>query len=419
MKAPWSARCLLLVAAVVHSTHAWMTAVGAWGGFSPGARTLGLRSARPAGRRALRCAATGDASEFSSVAAWEAEYEALKNTKTIKAGNPVQEGGNLLTKALPGLAVIGNAVERAINKDSDPQQRAMSESQLAKEGEKQTDPPPMDGYRIVNTYDHTKESFTQGIYWDAEEQLMFEGSGGASFSHGTRIAKIDLATCTTTAFRSLPNRYFGEGITVVGDRLYQLTWTSNVGFVYDKRSFELLGQFEYDHPGWGLTNDGTSLIVSDGSPYLYFYNPETFVQERKLLVRYLGRKSGEMTPLRRINDLQFVKGKIYANIWETERLAVIDPDSGLVERFIELKGLLDRDDPWIQKWSKSDACLNGIAYDEANDRLFVTGKMWTRLFEIEVVAGANLNVEEAAAKVLPKDYGNSQLGGFDPLGLGT
>ena len=177
----------------------WPLAVGAWGGFSPGARTFGLRSARPAGRRVLRCAATGDASEFSSVAAWEAEYEALKNTKTIKAGNPVQEGGNLLTKALPGLAVIGNAVERAINKDSDPQQRAMSESQLAKEGEKQTDPPPMDGYRIVNTYDHTKESFTQGIYWDAEEQLMFEGSGGASFSHGTRIAKIDLATCTTTA----------------------------------------------------------------------------------------------------------------------------------------------------------------------------------------------------------------------------
>ena len=292
----------------------WPLAVGAWGGFSPGARTLGLRSARPAGRRALRCAATGEASEFSSVAAWEAEYEALKNTKTIKAGNPVQEGGNLLTKALPGLAVIGNAVERAINKDSDPQQRAMSESQLAKEGEKQTDPPPMDGYRIVNTYDHTKESFTQGIYWDAEEQLMFEGSGGASFSHGTRIAKIDLATCTTTAFRSLPNRYFGEGITVVGDRLYQLTWTSNVGFVYDKRSFELLGQFEYDHPGWGLTNDGTSLIVSDGSPYLYFYNPETFVQERKLLVRYLGRKSGEMTPLRRINDLQFVKGKVHMHV---------------------------------------------------------------------------------------------------------
>ena len=140
------------------------------------------------------------------------------------------------------------------------------------------------------------------------------GSGGASFSHGTRIAKIDLATCTTTAFRSLPNRYFGEGITVVGDRLYQLTWTSNVGFVYDKRSFELLDQFEYDHPGWGLTNDGTSLIVSDGSPYLYFYNPETFVQERKLLVRYLGRKSGEMTPLRRINDLQFVKGKVHMHV---------------------------------------------------------------------------------------------------------
>ena len=179
----------------------WPLAVGAWGGFSPGARTLGLRSARPAGRRALRCAATGDASEFSSVAAWEAEYEALKNTKTIKAGNPVQEGGNLLTKALPGLAVIGNAVERAINKDSDPQQRAMSDSHLAKEGKK-TDQPSADERLPDRQHVRPRQRELYSGYLlgcrGAEEKLMFEGSGGASFSHGTRIAKIDLATCTTT-----------------------------------------------------------------------------------------------------------------------------------------------------------------------------------------------------------------------------
>jgi len=137
-----------------------------------------------------------------------------------------------------------------------------------------------------------------------------------------------------------------------------------------------------------------------------------------VLVRYLGRKSGEMTPLRRINDLQYIDGKVYANIWEADRLAVIEPSTGLVERFVELQGLLDTEDEWIQKWSKSDRCLNGIAYDEVNKRLFVTGKMWTKLFEIEIVEGG-ADREEADKKALPKDYYNPASGGaFDPLGMG-
>lgn len=137
-----------------------------------------------------------------------------------------------------------------------------------------------------------------------------------------------------------------------------------------------------------------------------------------MLVRYLGKKSGEMQPLRRLNDLQYIDGKIWSNIWETDRLAVINPDSGLVERFVELNGLLDEEDEWIRQWSKSDRCLNGIAYDTANKRLFVTGKMWTKLYEIEVLEG-QADREEEEKKALPKTYYNPAAGGaFDPLGMG-
>jgi glutamine cyclotransferase len=181
---------------------------------------------------------------------------------------------------------------------------------------------------------------------------------------------------------------------------------------------KLIDQFSYDHQGWGATTDGEGIIISDGSPYLYFYNPDTFELQKKLLVKYLGRKSGEMTPLRRLNDLQYINGKIWANIWETDRIAVINPSSGFVERFVELNGLLDTADEWIEKWNKSDRCLNGIAYDQAEQRLFVTGKMWTKLYEIQVLEG-EVDRQEEAKKTLPKDYYNPAAGGaFDPLGMG-
>lgn len=365
-------------------------------------------------RPALKCAAIG--TDFSSVAAWETEYAQIKKSKELKP-SAVEVGGDILSKTLPGLSVIGTAFERAFNKDTD-QQKMVDDSVLAKQGEKQLNPPPMDGYRIVNTFKHTKESFCQGISWCPKEKIMFEGSGGFSGGHGTRIAKIDLETGKTLMYRELPDRYFGEGIVIIGERLYQLTWTSKVGFVYDKTSLKLIDQFSYDHQGWGATTDGEGIIISDGSPYLYFYNPDTFELQKKLLVKYLGRKSGEMTPLRRLNDLQYINGKIWANIWETDRVAVINPSSGFVERFVELNGLLDTADEWIEKWNKSDRCLNGIAYDQAEQRLFVTGKMWTKLYEIQVLEG-EVDRQEEAKKTLPKDYYNPAAGGaFDPLGMG-
>jgi glutamine cyclotransferase len=205
-------------------------------------------------------------------------------------------------------------------------------------------------------------------------------------------------------YRELPNRYFCEGIVIIGDRLYQLTWKSREGFIYDKTSLKLIDNFYYDHEGWGATTDGVAIIISDGSPYLYFYNPDTFELQKKLLVKYLERKSGEMTPLRHLNDLQYINGKIWANIWKTNRVAVINPSSGFVERFVDFKNLLDTKDEWIKQFKrKKDRCLNGIAYDQAEQRLFVTGKMWTKVYEIMVIDGkVDLKIDAKSPKKCPE-----------------
>ncbi|EKX36245.1 hypothetical protein GUITHDRAFT_145929 [Guillardia theta CCMP2712] len=364
----------------------------------------------------------------SSIEAWEAEYQALQARKGVVRSQPQQDGGFF--------GKIGQAFTQVLEPKSDPIIMANLEASEAKKGPRQLDAPPVDGFRVVREYQHVKESFTQGVEWVHGEKVWYEGSGGPSFSHGTRIFKMDLETGKVLQYRSLPTRHFGEGITVLGNKLYQLTWRSNVGFVYDKDTLELLDDFHYDHEGWGLTNNGKELIMSDGSATLYFHDAETLKETRKMTVRYLAKRSGEMTPLRRLNDLQWVKGKVFSNIWEADRIAVINPDTGIVERFIDLKGMLDESDPWIQKWTRSDRCLNGIAYDEVTlsisiepdhragsdfcihkveDRLFVTGKMWTKIYEIEVVEGAG-DKEEMDKKALPKDYYNP-AGSFDPLGM--
>ena len=267
-------------------------------------------------------------------------------------------------------------------------QNITNDSIMAKQRDKQLNPPPIDGYRIVNTFKHTKESFCQGIIWCPEERVMFESSGGGfTDGHGSRIAKIDLETGKTIMYCELPERFYSEGIVIIGDRLYQLTWKSREGFVYDKTSLKLIDNFYYDHQGWGATTDGVAIIMSDGTQYLYFYNPYTFKLQKKLLVEYLGSKSGKMMPLRLINDLQYINGKIWANIWKKNIIAVINPISGFVERFVDFKNLLDTKDEWIKKWDKQDRCLNGIAFDQAKQRLFVTGKMWTKIYEVQVIEG--------------------------------
>ena len=160
---------------------------------------------------------------------------------------------------------------------------------------------------MLEEHPHVRESFTQGLWWCDEEQRMYEGSGGPSFSCGTRLTKYDVATGDIEMGRMLPDNFFGEGICGLGDKLYQLTWTTKVGFVYDRKTMKLVDQWKYDYQGWGMTTDGESLIVSDGTATLHFLDPKTLKETRTLVVRARGVKNPTMQPLRRINDLQWVK----------------------------------------------------------------------------------------------------------------
>ncbi|MEB3274999.1 MAG: glutaminyl-peptide cyclotransferase [Prochlorothrix sp.] len=228
--------------------------------------------------------------------------------------------------------------------------------------------PPVYGYRVLQTYPHDPEAFTQGLLFHDGE--LYEGTGLWGRSS---LRRVTLVTGEVQQQHNLANRYFGEGLTLWGDRLIQLTWRSGQGFVYDRASFELLQTFQYGTEGWGLTQDGQSLILSDGSDRLYFLDPDTFELRRFVVVREGDR------PLQRLNELEYINGEVWANVWLETRIARIDPATGQVLAWVDLTGL----EPTVR--ANPDAVLNGIAYDAEADRLFVTGKLWPRLYEIEVV----------------------------------
>jgi len=184
-----------------------------------------------------------------------------------------------------------------------------------------------------------------------------------------------LETGEVLQIHELPAQFFGEGVTVYGNDIIQLTWQSHVGFVYDRDSFELLQEFNYSTQGWGITHDGERLIMSDGTATLYFLDPETFEEIGRVGVY---DNDGSVN---RLNELEYVQGEIYANVWQTNCIARIDPQTGQVVGWIELKGLLTPEDR-----SEPVDVLNGIAYDAENARLFVTGKLWPKLFEIELIS---------------------------------
>jgi len=225
------------------------------------------------------------------------------------------------------------------------------------------------GYKVINTFAHDRKSFTQGLVF--ENGILYEGTGLYGRSE---LRKIDLRTGNILQTRKLPAEFFGEGITIYGNSIIQLTFRSNVGFVYDKNSLELLQQFNYPTEGWGITHNGRHLIMSDGTPTLYFLDPETF--EQVSLIRVYDSN----VPVWGLNELEYVEGQIYANIWPTERIAIIALDTGRVTGWIDMEGLLAR-----QNHTEYVDVLNGIAYDEENDRLFVTGKFWPKLFEIKLI----------------------------------
>jgi len=228
---------------------------------------------------------------------------------------------------------------------------------------------PVYTYKVINAYPHDRSAFIEGLVF--EDGLLYEGTG----LHGcSTLRRMKLETGEILQICELSPQFFGEGVTIYGNKIIQLTWQSNIGFVYDKYSFKLLQEFNYPDEGWGITHDGKHLIMSDGTSTLHFLDPETFEEISQIEV------SANDIPVIRINELEYIQGEIYANIWQTERIARIDPLTGQVTGWIDLKGILSPEDN-----SETVDVLNGIAYDAENDRLFVTGKFWPKLFEIELM----------------------------------
>ena len=226
-------------------------------------------------------------------------------------------------------------------------------------------------YRAVAEFPHDAKAFTQGLA--IVNGQMFEGTGKKGES---TLRKVDLKTGRVELIVRIDPVYFGEGITVLNDQIYQVTWQDRIALVYDVKTLNPVANFRYSGEGWGLTNDGKQLILSDGTSILRFIDPKTFDVVKRLRVH------GANGQVDKLNELEFVKGEILANIWYSDRIARISPETGEVLGWIDLSALY----PQNQRTSKEDV-LNGIAYDEASDRLFVTGKNWPKVYEIEPAKG--------------------------------
>ena len=227
--------------------------------------------------------------------------------------------------------------------------------------------PPRYGYEIVATYPHDPAAFTQGL--EFHDGILLESTG----RHPSSVRRVRLEDGVVLQKRDLDMQFFGEGLTAIGDRILTLTWQGGHGFVWDIDDLEPAGTFSYSGEGWGLTHDETRVILSDGSPSLRFLDPNTLQQTGSVPVTYMGR------PLERLNELEFIEGEVWANVWQTNYIVRIDPATGAVTGVIDLTGILP--DPVD---NPADDVLNGIAWDSENRRLFVTGKNWPKLFEIRL-----------------------------------
>ena len=226
------------------------------------------------------------------------------------------------------------------------------------------------GYRVIAEYPHDRHAFTQGLVY--VDGVLYEGTG---LNGQSTLRRVDLETGEVLQAFGLSEEYFGEGIAVLGDRIYQLTWKNGVCVVFDRESFEFKEAFTYETEGWGLTTDGERLIMSDGTNRLFIRDPETFAELDTIDV-YDGVRA-----IWNLNELEVVDGEIWANVWQTDLIARIDPATGQVTGWIDLTGLLSEKD----RERRPVDVLNGISYDSETGRLFVTGKLWPKLFEIEVV----------------------------------
>ncbi|MES2393459.1 MAG: glutaminyl-peptide cyclotransferase [Acidobacteriota bacterium] len=228
---------------------------------------------------------------------------------------------------------------------------------------------PVDTYQIVARFPHSTSSYTEGFFY--LDGLFYEGTG---MSGRSSLLAIDPATGQVRQRHDLPAQYFGEGIVDVGPDIYEWTWQSHTGFVLSRFSFQPTRQFTYTGEGWGMTRTATQLITSDGTATLRFRDPKTFKDQRHILVTDQGR------PVDLLNELEYIHGEIYANVWHTNRIARISPKNGHVLRWLDLTGLLP-----TSQMVDAESVLNGIAYDVQHDRLFVTGKQWPAVFQIKIV----------------------------------
>jgi glutaminyl-peptide cyclotransferase len=263
-------------------------------------------------------------------------------------------------------AGCGGKIEREMAGDIPSAEEALNREFLS------TRDAPVYSYEVIETYEHDAGDFTQGLYLDGD--VLYEGTGRYGSS---RLLKSDLRTGEVLGVLELAPEYFGEGVTVLGDEAFQITYTSNLGFVYDKETLELKRSFTYATEGWGLTHDGESLIMSDGTAALYFLDPQDGTETGRITV------SDNLGPVVNLNELEYVDGEVYANIWKTSLIAVISPRSGEVSGWIDLAGLNpdpeNLADPYV---------LNGIAYRTDTGRLLVTGKCWPFIYEIELIPAA-------------------------------
>lgn len=228
---------------------------------------------------------------------------------------------------------------------------------------------PLYGYRVVHVYPHDRTAFTQGLEYRGG--YLYEGTG---LNGESTLRKVELESGKVLQTIKLDSKYFGEGITVLDQRVIELTWQSHRGFVYDRDTFQTIRDFDYPGEGWGLTNDGRQIFMSDGSAQIRCWDPSTLQETRRFTVH------DGPTPVQSLNELEYVRGEIFANVWLTDRIARISPTDGEVTGWIDLPGLLS-----AAEIAAGANVLNGIAYDSSGDRLFVTGKLWPRLFEIQLV----------------------------------
>jgi glutaminyl-peptide cyclotransferase len=228
--------------------------------------------------------------------------------------------------------------------------------------------PPFLGYSVVRAMPHDTTAFTEGLAFS--KGLLIESTG---LNGRSSLRKVEIETGRVLQQVRLPDAYFGEGATVLGDRIYQLTWKSNKGFIYDLGTLAPRGEFTYAGEGWGLTTDGKSLIMSDGTNRIRFMDPSTFHVTRTIEVLSGG------APVTNLNELEYVKGVLYANVWMTKFILRIDPENGRILAWIDFDGLLP-----ASETTRTTDVMNGIAYDAEGDRLFVTGKNWPRLYEVRI-----------------------------------